>query len=174
MERHILRPGPNDCGKRIDRILRVCFPAAGLGALFAALRRGEISVNGKKVSQNYRVAEGDQISVKKTFLPRETPLARSLPHQAAGGFFNKYIVFEDENFLALNKPWGRLSHGPGSLAEEAAAYLAPFLPPSLSFSPGPLHRLDRNTTGLIFFSKSLEGARAFSAALRAGSIRKTY
>ena len=184
MERHILRPGPNDLGKRIDRILRVCFPSAPLRALFAALRKGEIRVNGKKAREDYRVAEGDEISVKKIapFFPCET---RSLTLSAAersgkktavhaGNPLKKYIVYENEHFLALNKPWGMLSHGPGSLAEEVAAYLQPVLPPSLAFSPGPLHRLDRNTTGLIFFSKSLEGARAFSVALRAGSIRKTY
>jgi 23S rRNA pseudouridine955/2504/2580 synthase len=48
------------------------------------------------------------------------------------------------------------------------------LAPSLSFKPGPLHRLDKPTSGIIVFSTSLEGARRFSALLKDGKIRKRY
>jgi 23S rRNA pseudouridine955/2504/2580 synthase len=54
------------------------------------------------------------------------------------------------------------------------SYLAGTLPPSLSFKPGPLHRLDRPTSGVIVFSLNLEGARFFSAMLREGRIKKQY
>jgi 23S rRNA pseudouridine955/2504/2580 synthase len=177
MESYILRPGPNDAGKRIDRVLRSCFPEAALGVLFAALRKGDIRVGGKKVGQDYRIAEGDTISVKALpgFSPRkpEVPAAPRLPAGKPDSL-QSLIVFEDSNFLALNKPWGILSHGPDSLDEQVKAFLAPLLPPSLAFSPAPLHRLDRNTTGLIVFSKSIAGARDFTAALAGGKIKKIY
>jgi 23S rRNA pseudouridine955/2504/2580 synthase len=54
------------------------------------------------------------------------------------------------------------------------AYLADKLNPSLSFRPGPLHRLDKPTSGIVVFSKTLEGARAFSALIRNGRIKKQY
>jgi 23S rRNA pseudouridine955/2504/2580 synthase len=54
------------------------------------------------------------------------------------------------------------------------AYLRDKLPPSLSFRPGPLHRLDQVASGLIVFSTSLAGARAFSALMREQRLRKTY
>jgi 23S rRNA pseudouridine955/2504/2580 synthase len=170
VENHILRPGPNDEGKRIDRILRACFPDVPLGALFAALRKGDVRVGGKRVHQDYHVAGGDIISVK--MLPGFRP--RQEPEPAGTDGFQFSPVFEDRNFFAVNKPWGILTHGESSLDEYVKASLIPRLPPSLAFSPGPLHRLDRNTTGLIFFSKSLEGARDFSAALREGKIIKIY
>jgi 23S rRNA pseudouridine955/2504/2580 synthase len=53
-------------------------------------------------------------------------------------------------------------------------YLAGKLPPSLSFRPGPLHRLDRPTSGIIVFSSDLSGARFFSAMLREGRVKKQY
>jgi 23S rRNA pseudouridine955/2504/2580 synthase len=56
----------------------------------------------------------------------------------------------------------------------AGAYLGPRLPPSLSFKPGPLHRLDKPTSGVIVFSAALEGARIFSALLREGRLKKYY
>jgi 23S rRNA pseudouridine955/2504/2580 synthase len=65
-------------------------------------------------------------------------------------------------------------HGPGSLAVQAAAWLSGKISPSLSFRPGPLHRLDKPTSGIVVFSMNLEGARRFSALLRDGSVKKSY
>jgi 23S rRNA pseudouridine955/2504/2580 synthase len=74
----------------------------------------------------------------------------------------------------LNKPAGLAVHGEGSLDTLAQDYLAGRLPPSLSFRPGPLHRLDKPSSGVIVFSTSLEGARFFSSLLRSRRIRKHY
>jgi 23S rRNA pseudouridine955/2504/2580 synthase len=89
------------------------------------------------------------------------------------------ILWESADFLVLNKPAGLAVHGPDrssgdSLETLARAYLSPKLPPSLSFKPGPLHRLDKPASGIVVFSKSLEGARSFSVLLRERRIRKTY
>jgi 23S rRNA pseudouridine955/2504/2580 synthase len=67
-----------------------------------------------------------------------------------------------------------LVHGPESLETQVLQYLRGKLPASLSFKPGPLHRLDRPTSGIIAFSTTLEGARNFSALLRRGEIKKQY
>jgi 23S rRNA pseudouridine955/2504/2580 synthase len=94
------------------------------------------------------------------------------------------ILWEGAGLLALNKPAGLAVHGPGFMSPDSGRgpslealvrdYLAPKLPPSLSFKPGPLHRLDKPTSGIIVFSTSLEGARNFSALMRERRIRKTY
>ncbi|MDR1107897.1 MAG: RluA family pseudouridine synthase [Spirochaetaceae bacterium] len=84
------------------------------------------------------------------------------------------ILWEGAGLLFLNKPAGLLVHGPESLETQVRRYLAGKLPPSLSFRPGPLHRLDRPVSGVITFSTSLEGARTFSALLRQGGIKKRY
>jgi 23S rRNA pseudouridine955/2504/2580 synthase len=65
-------------------------------------------------------------------------------------------------------------HGPDSLETLVRAYLAERLPPSLSFRPGPIHRLDTPTSGIILFSSSLKGAQYFSALIREGQVRKQY
>jgi 23S rRNA pseudouridine955/2504/2580 synthase len=83
-------------------------------------------------------------------------------------------LWEGAGLLILNKPVGLAVHGPDSLETQVQAYLAPKLAPSLSFKPGPLHRLDKPTSGIIVFSASLAGAQSFSALLRSRSIRKTY
>jgi 23S rRNA pseudouridine955/2504/2580 synthase len=85
------------------------------------------------------------------------------------------IIYESADLLAVNKRAGMEIHGSGeSLDSLVRAYLTPKLPPSLSFRPGPLHRLDRPTSGVVVFSVSLRGARYFSALLREGRIHKRY
>jgi 23S rRNA pseudouridine955/2504/2580 synthase len=84
------------------------------------------------------------------------------------------IITETPHLLFLNKPSGIATHGKDSLDEMAAEYLRGKIEASLSFRPGPLHRLDKETSGVITFSKSLAGARDFSRALRSGRIQKTY
>ena len=61
-----------------------------------------------------------------------------------------------------------------SLEDRVLAYLEPKLPPSLSFKPGPLHRLDRPSSGIVAFSTNLEGARLFSSLMRERKIKKSY
>jgi 23S rRNA pseudouridine955/2504/2580 synthase len=84
------------------------------------------------------------------------------------------VLFEGGGLLILNKPAGRATHGPASLEETVRLYLEPRLPPSLSFTPGPLHRLDKPSSGIIVFSTGLEGAQTFSALIRDRKIRKEY
>jgi 23S rRNA pseudouridine955/2504/2580 synthase len=84
------------------------------------------------------------------------------------------ILREAEGLLFVNKAAGMAVHGPGSLETLVRGYLAPKLPPSLSFRPGPLHRLDKPTSGVVTFGVSLEGARRFSALIREGRVTKTY
>ena len=93
---------------------------------------------------------------------------------AAAAEIRPLVLWENDDFLVLDKPRGTLVHGSGGLDGPVRRYLLPRLPPSLAFAPGPLHRLDRNTTGVLFFAKSIGGARLFSRALREGRTRKTY
>jgi 23S rRNA pseudouridine955/2504/2580 synthase len=85
------------------------------------------------------------------------------------------VLWEGAGLLVLNKPAGLAVHGfPHSLDNQVQAYLKGKLPPSLSYRPGPLHRLDKPTSGIIVFGVSLEAARWFSALLAEGKIRKRY
>jgi 23S rRNA pseudouridine955/2504/2580 synthase len=88
------------------------------------------------------------------------------------------IIWEGAGLLALNKKAGVQVHGrakgQNSVDEQVRSYLAGKLPESLSFKSGPLHRLDKPASGILVFSTSLEGARVFSALLRARRLRKRY
>jgi 23S rRNA pseudouridine955/2504/2580 synthase len=84
------------------------------------------------------------------------------------------ILWRGAGIIVFNKPPGLATHGENSLDTLVNAWLAGTLPDSLSFKPGPLHRLDKPTSGAVAFSETIEGARLFSRLLRERKVAKTY
>lgn len=189
------RPGVDDAGKRIDRVLRRMLPDVRLGDIFAIIRNGRVRVNGRKVKVRHRLSTQDVLQLERSLsasvsVPgnnhptprygRSGSRARSDgPSSGAGSIADTYrladsILFENEHLLCLNKPRGITVHGPSSVHSWVKHYLSGQLSPSLSFRVGPLHRIDRNTSGIVFFSKSSQGARRFTSLLRNGVPRKVY
>jgi 23S rRNA pseudouridine955/2504/2580 synthase len=160
--------GENDQGKRVDRILRNLLPQYSLGFIYRMIRKGSITLNRRKVAPTHRVSKGDILTVPSSLKMKDLPPLESRPP------YSLPILYEDEDFLVLNKPRGITAHGEHSLLPSIIQYLQGKIPTSLTYTPGPLHRLDRNTTGILVFGKSLMGARLFSSALRNGLIEKQY
>jgi 23S rRNA pseudouridine955/2504/2580 synthase len=164
--------GKNDEGRRLDRVLRIALGGLPLSAIHKALRKGDIRVNGTKRDPKSHCAAGEVVEISGVLLgpdwnPSIEPSSDPPPSLP--------IILETPDLLFIDKPIGLLVHdGADSLESRVRRYLAPKLAPSLSFTPGPLHRLDRNTSGVIAFSKSIDGARAFSEALRDRRLSKTY
>lgn len=169
--------GRDDDGKRVDRVVRRLLGDVPLSAVFKALRTGSVRVNGQKPQPADRVREGDAFAITDLrFAAASATTAPGFRDRDSGAApdLARLIILETEDLLFLNKPRGVLSHGPGGLDESVLAYLSYKAGKSLSFAPAPLHRLDRNTTGLLVASKTLRGARAFSAALQDRTVDKRY
>jgi len=191
----------DDDGRRLDRILRKVLPLP-LSAIHRLLRKGAVLVNGETADPARRIWTGETITVtdpacddlkgdqgfgigdrgccslsERIGNPHSFLTSPYIPHSPfpiPHSLSNDIILFEGAGLLVLNKPAGLEVHGSGSLEEQVRSYLAPKLPPSLSFRPGPLHRLDKPSSGVIAFSTTLEGARFFSALMRERKIRKYY
>jgi len=172
-----LTAGADDDGRRLDRILRKALRELPLSAIHRFLRQGSVRVNGEVAAADRRVQAGQTITV-----PQISPLTQPSVQSSAPGqntalspsLFRVEILFEGAGLLVLNKPAGLAVHGQESLEGWALSYLAPKLPASLSFRPGPLHRLDRPSSGVIVFSANLQGARVFSVMMRERRIKKFY
>jgi 23S rRNA pseudouridine955/2504/2580 synthase len=170
-----LRAGPEDAGRRLDKVLRACLPAVSLAGLYAALRKGRIRVNGRKAKPESRLEEGDLI-----FLDATLSHLNPRPEGPSPGRCDRLdtiadiLILATEDLLFLNKPRGLVSQGDEGLEGRIRSALAGRSASSLSFSPGPLHRLDRNTTGVIAFPRSSAGARAFTALIRERALTKSY
>jgi len=174
----------DDAGRRLDRILRKALPDFPLSALHRLLRKGKVLVNGKSAEGKDRITAGTVIKVPVQKTERQLNEDQTANrNQRPAGKQNKTkpdILWEGTGLLILNKPAGLATHAhlvsgqADTLEKQALSYLAGTLPPSLSFRPGPLHRLDKPTSGIIVFALNLDAARRFSVLLKEGSIRKRY
>jgi 23S rRNA pseudouridine955/2504/2580 synthase len=170
-----LKAGPNDEGRRIDRILRKVCAELPISAIYRLLRKGFVLLDGKPVRPESRVRVDQIIEVRgieadgpytKTCKMRRTDTVRfDIERKIA-------VLYEGQGILALNKPAGITAQE--DLGALVSVYLEGKLAPSLSFSPGPLHRLDKEASGLIVFGTSLDGARSFSGLMQRGLLQKTY
>lgn len=163
--------GENDNNRRLDKVIRNFIPQLPLTEIYKLIRKGLIKVNSKKTDQSYKVCKGDIIKIPEFALQSSTEKENKtdLPPLPP-------IVFENKHILILNKPYDMLVHGDNSSLDEIvkAYYKKTRSDDSLSFNPGPLHRIDRKTTGLIAFSMSLEGAQWFSQNIKNHTIQKKY
>ena len=184
--------GKNDSGKRADKIIRKVLSDLNLSSVYKEIRSGRIRINSRKIKPEYRVSEGDVISVHKSLLENLPSLEKGFKSGKTGNMvfspetvkiaedIKKDIIFENRNILAVNKKRGIPVHGGNfikkteTLEDCIKIYLKGKIEQSLTFSPGPLHRLDRNTSGLVLFGKSIDGARIFSEMLRNGKTEKYY
>lgn len=160
---------PDDEGRRLDRVLRKVLPDLPLSALHRLVRKKQILIDGIPAQAAVRLKAGSRITIPQEAVPVSTvspPALKPTPQLP--------ILWEGSGVLALNKPSGLAVHGPDSLQTLVRSYLAERLPPSLSFRPGPIHRLDTPTSGVILFSTSLKGAQYFSALIREGQVKKQY
>lgn len=168
--------GTDDKGRRLDKVLRIFNASLSLAQIYKALRKGLIKVNNKKSQPDYRIQDQDVISIAK-FLIQNDQKPEVEPKNPAKTELE--VVFKNEHFIIVNKPAGINIHPANkkeaSLIELVNDYYSKnYKNDSLAFKPGPLHRLDKMTSGLVCFSASYEGARWFSSIMQEHGIKKTY
>ena len=166
-----LKAGVNDHNRRLDRILRKTLPDCSLSLIHRLLRQGKVLVNGVPAGPNEHIQSGSEIQVE---LSVNSPCRKVNDIGPVSSDLLPEILWRGSGIIIFNKPSGLQTHGRHSLDSLVTAYLAGVLPPSLSFKPGPLHRLDKQTSGAIAFSESIEGARLFSRLLQERKLLKTY
>ena len=124
--------------KKLDKFLKDNIFNLSNSLFYKTLRKKDIKVNGKRVSENITVFENDEILVY---------IADNLLEYN----FKLDIIYEDDNILLINKPSNIEVTGSQSLTEVIHKLYS-----GCDFLPMPCHRLDRNTTGLILFAKNEE------------------
>ena len=172
--------GPNEAGQRLDKFLRKLLKDVPLSAIFKALRKKDIRVNGAKQNEKYFVQEGDIVEIKYIQSNKEDKTEKFIKVDSKG----IKIVYEDENMLILEKWINVLVHSDSNTSKEPTltdyvlSYLndkGDYVPENeLTFTPAACNRLDRNTSGIIIFGKSFEGLKCINEAIRDDEIKKYY
>jgi len=163
----------NDANQRLDRFLKKYLPKAPLSYIYKLIRK-DVKVNGKRAKEEQMLLSGDILAIYASETDLEALMEKKRIHTAKRQF---QILYEDENIIVVSKPFGLLVHGDktekkDTLANQVTDYLietGSYIPRlEKSFVPSPVHRLDRNTTGLVIFGKNANALRILSAMLREG------
>jgi len=161
--------GPGHDGQRLDNfLLRLC-KGVPKSHLYKAIRGGEVRVNKGRATAQVRLAAGDVVRV-----PPLRVAVPDAPHAVPAGEFP--VVFEDGAMLVIDKPAGIAVHGGSGVSfgviEQLRAARAQANPPSKFLEL--VHRLDRDTSGLLMLAKGRRALLALHAMLREGRGRKHY
>lgn len=149
---------------RLDKYLAAKYPDQTRSQLTAAIKRGDFTVNGSTVKAGYELRPDDVVG-GELHLPTTTAVAEDLPLD---------IVYEDEYLMVLNKPRGMVVH-PG-----AGVHRGTVLNALLGRGQGHLeragivHRLDKNTAGLLIVAKTLPCQQKLAAMFARHAIVRTY
>lgn len=170
----------NEAEQRLDRFLKKYLKNAPLSAIYKIIRK-DLKVNGKRGKEDTIIHAGDELTLYMT-QERFDELSRRPVRQKARRQFK--IAYEDDNVLIVEKPWGLLTHGDSTekkntLMNQVCGYLqekGAYDPRAeKTFTPSPVNRLDRNTTGLVIFGKNAASLRILTKLLRErDTISKFY
>ena len=171
-EHHRIVCDPGQEPYRIDKFLMGRLPNVTRNKMQQGIKEGFVKVNGQEVKANYKVQAGDEIVVALPEPPRETELT--------GENIPLNIVFEDEHLLVVNKPAGMVvhpayNHWSGTLVN-ALVHHFQHLPamPGNEGRPGLVHRIDKDTSGLLVVAKSEKAMSGLAKQFLNHSIARTY
>lgn len=160
-----------DDGQRLDRWLKKKFPDAGFGEMQKILRTGQLRVDGKRVKGDARLAAGQMVRIPPQLAMPVPKEKRGLsPKDAA--FIQSLVIYKDDHIIALNKPAGMPTQGGTKVGRHIDGMLD-----GLTFGalrPHLVHRLDKDTTGVLLLARSPKMARALGDMFKGRDIRKYY
>ena len=158
-------------GSRLDRALSELFPEFSRSFLSKLIESGSVRINAQTAAKSsQRVEEGQRIELDVPPAAPSTVEAQDLPLT---------IVFEDENLVVIDKPAGLVVHPAAGHADQTLVNALLFRVKDLSgiggeIRPGIVHRLDKDTSGVMVIAKNDETHRALTAAWNTEKVRKEY
>lgn len=156
--RTIIVDNKND-GKKLNTVILNNFNELNINAIYKALRKKDIKINGSRVSTNVTVHQGDEITL---FIPDDI-----LFNNRNSNIINaSSVIYEDDNIVIINKPDDIEVLGKNSLSSYVSNYLG--------YEVFPCHRLDRNTSGLVLFAKDIISRDILFSKFKNHEIEKHY
>lgn len=172
----IIEVSADDSGVRLDKWFKNRFPTLGHGKLQKLLRTGQVRVDGGRVKSGTRLVTGQQIRVP--------PLGDNLPKQAPVATIHRLsdadreeiqdsIIHIDDEIIAINKPQGLAVQG-GSGTTRHVDGMLDALRYGYPDRPRLVHRLDKDTSGVLVIARDVQTARRLNQQFRTRDVRKLY
>jgi len=169
----------DDDGIRVDRWFKRHYPALGHGALEKLLRTGQVRVDGKRVKASDRLSTGQVLRLPPQLQAPDVPPSTetSTAHKPSTDRDRKeaeaLVIHQDLSVLVLNKPTGLATQGGSGITKHVDGLLE-HLKFGKKQKPRLVHRLDRDTSGVLVVARTVPAAAALSESLRRRDAQKIY
>ena len=160
--------------QRLDRWFKRRFPHVTQGAVEKMCRTGQVRVDGGRVKASDRVVPGMEIRVPPLPVGEAPKPVESRMAKTDAGMIQDAVLWKDEHMIVLNKPAGLPSQGGSGQGTRHVDALAEALKFGYKEKPKLVHRLDKDTSGVLLLARTDRVARALSEALRHREARKIY
>ncbi|WP_295963610.1 RluA family pseudouridine synthase [uncultured Bartonella sp.] len=163
-------------GMRVDRWFKAHYPGLGFGYLQKLLRSGQIRVEGGRVKSDTRLQIGQSVRVPPLPVDEKgaVPLTgKTIRGQDDGDVLKQMLLYEDKKLYVFNKPAGLAVQGGSGVTRHVDGMLEAWRNQK-GEKPRLVHRLDRDTSGVLVVAKTRSAAQALAAAFRARETKKTY
>lgn len=157
-------------GERLDKVVAATVPDLSRAVAQRLIKSGQVTVNARPSKPSYRVEVGDAVTIH---VPAETP------PQVAPEQIPLDVIYEDDDLLVVNKPAGMVihpsyGHQSGTLVNAVLAHCPQNLDIGGADRAGVVHRLDKDTSGLIIVAKSEAAHSALQRQFKRRQVKKTY
>ena len=169
--------GMDEGEQRLDRWLKKRFPQLTQGAVEKLCRTGQLRIDGGRVKPATRIEAGQEVRVPPLpAAPAHAPAQAPRPRVAESDqqMIQRAVLWRDEHIIALNKPPGLPSQGGSGQGNRHVDGLTEALMFGFKDRPKLVHRLDKDTSGVLLLARTDRIARALSEAFRARTTRKIY
>jgi 23S rRNA pseudouridine955/2504/2580 synthase len=170
---------PDDDGLRLDRWLKKYFPALPHTLVQKLIRTGQVRVDGGRMKADARLVAGQEIRIPAHFA---APPAEAVPSpkpppglsKADRDFIERMIVFENDVIVVLNKPYGIAVQGGTKTSRHIDGLLAGMADRFGGERPRLVHRIDRDTSGILLVAKDRQTAARLGRLFQTRSVQKIY
>jgi 23S rRNA pseudouridine955/2504/2580 synthase len=162
----------DDDGARLDRWFKRHYPSLGHGRLEKLLRTGQVRLDGKRAKAGDRVAEGQTVRLPPQ-INEEAPKSSAPRERAESNELRHLVLHMDKSVIVINKPSGLATQGGSGLTKHVDGMLD-----SLAYEkkqrPRLVHRLDRDTSGVLVIARTVPAAAALAKSLQQRDAQKIY
>lgn len=165
-----------EAGMRLDRWFKAHYPGLGFGELQKLLRSGQVRLDGGRVKADTRVQPGQTVRVPPLAIDRKlnAPLTgKTIRHSGDAEVLERMTLFEDQKVIVFNKPAGLAVQG-GSGVSRHVDDMLEALRNRKGEKPRLVHRLDRDTSGVLVVARTRLAAMKLAEAFRGRDAKKTY
>jgi len=166
----------DEAGMRLDRWFKIHYPGLGFGPLQKLLRSGQVRVDGGRVKTDARVQPGQVVRVPPLDVDAKKtgPIAsHDLKHGDDYDLLQRMVLHEDDKVIVLNKPAGLAVQGGSGVTRNIDKMLEAWTNKK-GEKPRLVHRLDRDTSGVLVIARTRGAAQKLTAAFRERDTKKTY